>query len=141
MSSGTFLLALAVMALGTYGVRTLGVQLSRRRAGRGAAGAATASSATDATADDATAHAGDAGTDPPHAAPSRASAWFDRATVVLILGLVVSSTFFDGQAFGPPSRMIAVAVGVGAAVCRAPMLLCVLLAMGVAAGLRLLGMG
>lgn len=114
MSTWAFLAALAVAIVGTYAVRALGVQVGRRRAADRAADRATA--------------------------PSRAAVWFDRATVVLIMGLVVTSTFFDGQALGSPSRMIAVGAGIGAALLKAPMIAAVLLAMGVAALLRLAGM-
>lgn len=70
---------------------------------------------------------------------SRVTAWMDRATVVLIGAVFATTAVFDGQALADPARLIGVGAGVLAAVLRVPMLVCVILAMAVCAGIRWTG--
>ncbi|MYM19502.1 AzlD domain-containing protein [Brevibacterium sp. 5221] len=111
MSPVVFLLSLAGLAGGTYLIRRLGVRVG-----------AQASSPDDA------------------AAPAPARVWIDRATVVLIVAVAMSNMFFEGHELVGPARPIGVGVGIVAAVCRVPMLVCVVIAMGACALLRLLGL-
>lgn len=111
MSPLSFFLSLALLAGGTYLVRITGVKLGAR-----------ARSADDA------------------AAPAPARVWIDRATVVLIVAVATTNMFFAGHELVGPARWIGVSAGIIAALCKAPMLVCVVIAMGVCAGLRAFGM-
>ncbi|MFC9443698.1 MULTISPECIES: AzlD domain-containing protein [unclassified Brevibacterium] len=75
----------------------------------------------------------------PDAPTSRVTKWMDRATVVLIGAVFATTAIFDGRELADPARLIGVGVGVLAAILRVPMLVCVVLAMGVCAGLRVSG--
>ena len=70
---------------------------------------------------------------------SRVTAWMDKATVVLIGAVFATTAIFDGQDIADPARLIGVGVGVLAAVLRVPMLVCVIVAMAVCAGIRMTG--
>lgn len=63
----------------------------------------------------------------------------DTATIVLLTAVLVTTGLTEDGGFAGPSRAVAVGVGVVLAWRRAPFLLVVLGAAGVAAGLRLLG--
>lgn len=63
------------------------------------------------------------------------------AAVVLLAALVVTSALIDGQHFVGFARPAGVLVGGVLAWRKAPFILVVVAAMGVAAGLRLLGVG
>ncbi len=108
-----FVIALGIMIAGTYGVRLLGVRIGQRQADK---------------ADFMT-------------GPSPVTVWFERAVVVLILGLAVANTFYQGTEFAGSARLCGVLVGVGIALLRAPMLVAVLVAMAVTAVLRIFGLG
>lgn len=81
-----------------------------------------------------TASAGD-----PGEPTSRVTAWMDKATVVLIGAVFATTAIFDGQDLADPARLIGVGAGVLAAALRVPMLVCVVLAMAVCAGIRWAG--
>ena len=70
---------------------------------------------------------------------SRVTAWMDKATVVLIGAVFATTAIFDGQDIADPARLIGVGVGVLAAVLRVPILVCVIVAMAVCAGIRMTG--
>ena len=59
--------------------------------------------------------------------------------MVLIGAVAASTLLFDGQELTGPARIIGAGVGIFAAVLRAPMLVCVVIAMVVCAGLRACG--
>lgn len=120
MNPGIFLLALAGLAGGTYAMRLAGVKL----------GQLSRSKAVDA----------DGAELPEVDSASPARVWMDRATVVLIGAVAASNLLFDGQELTGPARIIGAGVGILAAILRAPMLVCVVIAMAVCAGLRAFGM-
>lgn len=66
-------------------------------------------------------------------------AGLDRATIVLLIAVSLTSALFDGQELVGPARPIGVAAAVAAALLRAPVILVLVLAMLVTAVLRLLG--
>ncbi|MAU82049.1 AzlD domain-containing protein [Gordonia sp. Z-3] len=68
-----------------------------------------------------------------------AAALLDRAAILLLVGVAVTGAVFAGQEFAGWARPAGVAVGVVAAVCRAPLMIVILLAAGVTAGMRALG--
>lgn len=70
---------------------------------------------------------------------SSSRVWIERATVLLILGVAVTTMLYDGQVLTGPSRIIGVASGVGALLLKAPMLVAVVVAMVVCAALRAFG--
>ncbi|MDN5640813.1 MAG: AzlD domain-containing protein [Actinomycetia bacterium] len=70
---------------------------------------------------------------------SPARLWMDRATVVLIVAVAATTMLFEGQEVVGPARIIGAGTGILAALLKAPMLACVVLAMAVCAGLRALG--
>lgn len=169
MTATSFLIALAALAIGTYVMRFAGVKVGAALATRGkrralvAVGAdrapASASAATTGTTtpNTTTPHTSTPNTstqgttasanDPaatgadvvPDAPTSRVTKWMDRATVVLIGAVFATTAIFDGRELADPARLIGVGVGVLAAILRVPMLVCVVLAMGVCAGLRVSG--
>ena len=63
----------------------------------------------------------------------------DRATVVLLVAVALTGAFFAGHDFAGWARPAGVAVGVLAAILRAPIAVVVILAAATAAGLRALG--
>ncbi|MDY6810378.1 MAG: AzlD domain-containing protein [Actinomycetota bacterium] len=63
----------------------------------------------------------------------------DRATVVLLVGVALTGAVFAGQEFAGWARPTGVAVGLLAAVCRVPLMIVIVLAAGVTAGLRAAG--
>lgn len=160
MTATSFLIALAALAIGTYVMRFAGVKVGAALATRGkrralvAVGAdhapASASAATTGTttsANTTTQNTTTSANDPdatgadvvPDAPTSRVTKWMDRATVVLIGAVFATTAIFDGRELADPARLIGVGVGVLAAILRVPMLVCVVLAMGVCAGLRVSG--
>lgn len=116
MNAVPFLLCLLVLAGGTYAMRLLGVHLGSKVTER--ADAAAAEDSEEAPA---------------------ARAWMDRATVVLICAVAATTMVFEGEDFAGPARVIGSLTGCVAALLRLPLLGCVVLAMAVCAGLRLLG--
>jgi branched-subunit amino acid transport protein len=64
----------------------------------------------------------------------------DRATVVLLVAVALTGAVFAGHDFAGWARPAGVAVGVVAAVLRAPIAVVVILAAATAAGLRALGL-
>ncbi|ATD70036.1 MULTISPECIES: AzlD domain-containing protein [Gordonia] len=64
----------------------------------------------------------------------------DRATVVLLVAVALTGAVFAGHDFAGWARPAGVAVGVLAAVLRAPIAVVVILAAATAAGLRALGL-
>ncbi|TSI19578.1 AzlD domain-containing protein [Brevibacterium aurantiacum] len=138
MSPVSFLIALAALSIGTYAMRFAGVKLGaaiatkgrRRQLARASAGA------YDTTGPNGTAElAGESEGD----STATVTKWMDRATVVLIGAVFATTAIFDGQDIADPARLIGVGVGVLAAILRVPMLICVLLGMGVCAGIRMTG--
>lgn len=70
--------------------------------------------------------------------PERAIAILDRGVIVLLMAVLVMSCF-DGQDFAGWARPAGVAAGGLAALLKAPLLVVLVLALGVTAGLRALG--
>lgn len=155
MSPISFLIALAALSIGTYAMRFAGVKLGAAIATKGRRRQLTP---TSAGADDATAPGTPAGAheatgpsgpaveaqDNPAGEPEGDSTatvtkWMDRATVVLIGAVFATTAIFDGQDLADPARLIGVGVGVLASILRVPMLICVLVGMGVCAGIRMTG--
>lgn len=112
MSPLVFLISLAGLAGGTYLLRLTGVRL----------GGMTRTAGPDETG------------------PSPARTWLDRSAVVLIAAVALTTAVFDGQELADPARLIGVGAGVLALICRAPMLIGVILAMAVTGGLRVSGL-
>lgn len=127
MSPAAFLVALAGLAGGTYLIRILGVKL----------GALSARSTSKETEDADSARG--AAVSPHELSQSPARLWMDRATVVLIVAVAATTMLFEGQEVVGPARIIGAGTGILAALLKAPMLACVVLAMAVCAGLRALG--
>ncbi|CAG7845455.1 hypothetical protein USB125703_01721 [Pseudoclavibacter triregionum] len=71
--------------------------------------------------------------------PARSMRLVDRAVAVLILAVLVATALFDGQELASPARPIGVGAGIVAALCKAPLVVVILVAMGVTALLRLIG--
>ncbi|MFW0786877.1 AzlD domain-containing protein [Gordonia sp. CPCC 206044] len=69
----------------------------------------------------------------------RTSALLDRAAIVLLVGVAMTGALFAGHEFVGWARPAGVAVGIIAALCRAPLVLVIILAAAVAAGLRIVG--
>ncbi|MEE3849116.1 AzlD domain-containing protein [Gordonia sp. LSe1-13] len=69
----------------------------------------------------------------------RAAAVMDRGAIVLLVGVAITGALFVGQDLVGWARPAGVAVGIVAALCRAPIIVVVLLAAGTAAGLRACG--
>ncbi|MCT1368143.1 MULTISPECIES: AzlD domain-containing protein [Kocuria] len=113
MNALPFLLAMSGLVIGTYLLRYLGVHLGSLAG---------------------------SGSNPEVESQSPARIWMDRATVVLICAVAATTLVYEGQDFAGPSRVIGAGVGIGAALFKVPMLLCVILGMAVCAGLRLWGM-
>ncbi|GAB88678.1 AzlD domain-containing protein [Gordonia rhizosphera] len=67
------------------------------------------------------------------------AALLDRAAIVLLVGVALTGALFVGQDFAGWARPAGVAIGVGAALCRAPLVVVIVLAAAVAAGLRAAG--
>ena len=133
MNPTTFLIALAALSIGTYVMRFAGVKVGAALAVRGRRGAQV-TTGSEVSTEAPTASASD-----PDEPTSRVTAWMDRATVVLIGAVFATTAVFDGQALADPARLIGVGAGVLAAVLRVPMLVCVILAMEVCAGIRWTG--
>ncbi|MCM1011420.1 MULTISPECIES: AzlD domain-containing protein [unclassified Brevibacterium] len=149
MTATSFLIALAALAIGTYVMRFAGVKVGAALATRGKrralvaadddrapASASTATPSATTPANDPAATGADVVPDEP---TSRVTKWMDRATVVLIGAVFATTAIFDGRDLADPARLIGVGVGVLAAILRVPMLVSVVLAMGVCAGLRVSG--
>ncbi|NDK89332.1 AzlD domain-containing protein [Gordonia desulfuricans] len=69
----------------------------------------------------------------------RIAALMDRAAVVLLLAVAATGAIYAGHDFAGWARPAGVAVGVIAAICRAPIAAVVILAAATAAGLRAVG--
>ncbi|MFW0795632.1 AzlD domain-containing protein [Gordonia sp. CPCC 205515] len=69
----------------------------------------------------------------------RTAAVLDRAAIVLLVGVALTGALFDGPDLIGWARPAGVAAGVLAALCKAPLVLVVVIAAGVAAGLRAVG--
>ena len=135
MSPVSFLIALAALSIGTYAMRFAGVKLGAAIATKGKRRQlATASAGAGSSV-------GSAEKSPAADVDSTATVtkWMDRATVVLIGAVFATTAIFDGQDIADPARLIGVGVGVLASILRVPMLICVLLGMGVCAGIRMTG--
>ena len=63
----------------------------------------------------------------------------DRAAVVLLVVVALTGAVYAGQEFAGWARPAGVAVGVVAALCKAPLALVIILAAATAAGLRAVG--
>ncbi|GAA1931212.1 hypothetical protein GCM10009689_08050 [Brevibacterium antiquum] len=144
MSPVSFLIALAALSIGTYAMRFAGVKLGAAIATKGKRRQlVTASAGADGTAGtNSTARSnspveltGESEGD----STATVTKWMDRATVVLIGAVFATTAIFDGQDIADPARLIGVGVGVLASILRVPMLICVLLGMGVCAGIRMTG--
>lgn len=168
MSAISFLIALAALSIGTYVMRFAGVKLGGAIATKGrpvgAASARNGAAAGDGTVGDGTGGEGAAAEGSATSAGNSAAAegsatsagaavaaegevdstarvtmWMDRATVVLIGAVFATTAIFDGKDLADPARLIGVGVGVLASILRVPMLICVLVGMGVCAGIRMTG--
>lgn len=71
--------------------------------------------------------------------PERSMRLVDRAVAVLIIAVLVATALFDGQELASPARPIGVGAGIVAALLKAPLVIVILVAMGVTALLRLIG--
>lgn len=135
MSPVSFLIALAALSIGTYAMRFAGVKLGAAIATKGKRRQlATTSAGADRPAE----FAGNT-EDSEGDSTATVTKWMDRATVVLIGAVFATTAVFDGQDIADPARLIGVGVGVLASILRVPMLICVLLGMGVCAGIRMAG--
>lgn len=145
MSALPFLLSLLALAGGTYALRVLGVSLGSRLAGRDrrpdqqhrqqaptGAAAAVSGDGNAASAPEPL---------PLPVASTPARRWMDRATVVLVCAVAATTMVFEGQDFAGPSRLLGALSGMVAALCKAPLLACVVVGMAVCALLRLAGVG
>ncbi|MDX2358909.1 AzlD domain-containing protein [Dietzia sp. PP-33] len=65
--------------------------------------------------------------------------WGDPAVIVLIASVAATATLYEGQAFAGWARVAGVAAAAGLAALRAPLVVVVVAAAGVAASLRALG--
>ena len=153
MTPVSFLIALAALSIGTYAMRFAGVKLGAAIATKGrrkqlattSAGVADpAGPASSAGAANPAGAVNLAGPANPTGAPEGDSTatvtkWMDRATVVLIGAVFATTAIFDGQDIADPARLIGVGAGVLASILRVPMLICVILGMGVCAGIRMTG--
>ncbi|MCF2571802.1 AzlD domain-containing protein [Brevibacterium sp. UCMA 11754] len=156
MSPVSFLIALAALSIGTYAMRFAGVKLGaaiatkgrRRQLATASAGTGGAAGPNNTAGSNSTARsnstAGTNGTaelagESEGDSTATVTKWMDRATVVLIGAVFATTAIFDGQDIADPARLIGVGVGVLAAILRVPMLICVLLGMGVCAGIRMTG--
>ena len=144
MSPVSFLIALAALSIGTYAMRFAGVKLGaaiatkgkRRQLATASAGAGgTAETNSTARSNSSVELTGESEGD----STATVTKWMDRATVVLIGAVFATTAIFDGQDIADPARLIGVGVGVLASILRVPMLICVLLGMGVCAGIRMTG--
>lgn len=161
MSPVSFLIALAALSIGTYVMRFAGVKLGAAIATKGRRRQLATTSAQIATTS--AGQGGDAGArgtvglggtaepggsaelaseseQPAGDSTAAVTKWMDRATVVLIGAVFATTAIFDGQDIADPARLIGVGVGVLASILRVPMLICVLLGMGVCAGIRMSGL-
>lgn len=143
MSPISFLIALAALSIGTYAMRFAGVKLGAAIATKGRRRQLTP---TSAGADEATGPSGPAAEaqdnqagEPEGDSTATVTKWMDRATVVLIGAVFATTAIFDGQDLADPARLIGVGAGVLASILRVPMLICVLVGMGVCAGIRMTG--
>lgn len=152
MSALPFLLSLLALAGGTYALRILGVTLGSRLAGReqrpdqqhrqqapAAAAPAPPGAPAAAPGDGNAASAPEPLPLPAASTPARR--WMDRATVVLVCAVAATTMVFEGQDFAGPSRLLGALSGMVAALCKAPLLACVVVGMAVCALLRLAGVG
>ena len=144
MNPISFLIALAALSIGTYAMRLFGVKLGAAIATKGKRRQlATTSAGADGTTGsvnpaEAVGEAGELG-EPEGDSTATVTKWMDRATVVLIGAVFATTAIFDGRDIADPARLIGVGVGVLASILRVPMLICVLLGMGVGAGIRMTG--
>lgn len=144
MSPVSFLIALAALSIGTYAMRFAGVKLGAAIATKGKRRQlATASAGADGTAETNSTARSNSSVELTGESEGDSTAtvtkWMDRATVVLIGAVFATTAIFDGQDIADPARLIGVGVGVLASILRVPMLICVLLGMGVCAGIRMTG--
>ncbi|MCF2586950.1 AzlD domain-containing protein [Brevibacterium sp. UCMA 11752] len=144
MSPVSFLIALAALSIGTYAMRFAGVKLGAAIATKGKRRQlATASAGSDGTAETNSTARSNSSVELTGESEGDSTAtvtkWMDRATVVLIGAVFATTAIFDGQDIADPARLIGVGVGVLASILRVPMLICVLLGMGVCAGIRMTG--
>lgn len=144
MSPVSFLIALAALSIGTYAMRFAGVKLGAAIATKGTRRQlATASAGADGTAETNSTARSNSSVELTGESEGDSTAtvtkWMDRATVVLIGAVFATTAIFDGQDIADPARLIGVGVGVLASILRVPMLICVLLGMGVCAGIRMTG--
>lgn len=110
MSTGLSLgIGIAVLAVGTYLIRLAGPVLRNRIAVS------------------------------KRAVSKRTEELMDRGAVVLLVAVAVTGALFVGQDFAGWARPAGVAVGVGAALLRAPIAVVIVLAAATAAGLRAMG--
>ncbi|MCS5723939.1 AzlD domain-containing protein [Herbiconiux sp. CPCC 203407] len=63
----------------------------------------------------------------------------DAAVITLLAGVAATATFYEGQEFAGWARLTGVAAATGLAAVRAPLVVVVVAAAGVTAGLRALG--
>lgn len=120
------LLAAAILALGTYLIRLAGVSSSRISAPvPGEAGESGESRPPEALAG--------------RAGPVRHLA--DEAVAVLLAGVIVVTTLYDGVDLAGGARVLGVLVGAVAALLRMPLVVVVLVAAVCTAVLRALGLG
>ena len=141
MTPVSFLLALAALSIGTYAMRFAGVKLGAALATKGKRRqpATTSAGPVDTVGPDDTAGPGDTAVVPEGDSTAAVTKWMDRATVVLIAAVFATTAIFDGQDITDPARLIGVGGGVLAAILRVPMLICVVLGMGICAGIRMSG--
>lgn len=114
MSTSTLIVVIAVLGIGTYALRLGGVLLSRRVSG----------------ADRAEPEGGRGGA---------VTRLLPYAAVALLAALAATSGTVESGEFAGLARPAGVIAGLVAGLLRAPFVVAVLLAAGVAAGLRLLG--
>lgn len=69
----------------------------------------------------------------------RLQAWSDPAVVVLLASVATTATLYEAQDFAGWARIAGVAAAAASAAARAPLVVVVLAAAGVTAGLRVLG--
>ncbi|HEY7225882.1 MAG TPA: AzlD domain-containing protein [Micromonosporaceae bacterium] len=125
MSTATLILVITVLGAGTYGLRLSGVLLAKRVPASPAPSAGTATVPTQ---------------------PGRGSQFgqgltrlLPYAAVALLAALAATAAFTDAGRFAGIARPAGVLAGFVAGLLRAPFAVAVLLAAGVAAALRLLG--
>lgn len=145
MSPISFLIALAALSIGTYAMRFAGVKLGAAIATKGKRRQLATTSAGARSPEEFAGESQGMAEELQESQESEVDStatvtnWMDRATVVLIGAVFATTAIFDGQDIADPARLIGVGVGVLASILRVPMLICVLLGMGVCAGIRMTG--